>query len=88
MGETVEAARSLKGQSMTKLINGVLRSVQRKPELFDVTQAPAAGANQCHPSWLVIQCNRPTPQQWQLILAANQQKAPLWLRVNMRRISR
>ena len=40
VGETVEAARYLKGQSMTKLINGVLRSVQRKPELFDVSQAP------------------------------------------------
>lgn len=86
IGETVEAARSLKGQSMTKLINGVLRSVQRKPELFELTQAPAA-VQHCHPSWLVQSLQQAYPEQWQAILAANQQKAPLWLRVNIRRIS-
>lgn len=86
IGETVEAARSLKGQSMTKLINGVLRSVQRKPELFDLTLAPTA-VQHCHPSWLVQSLQQAYPAQWQAILAANQQKAPLWLRVNTRRIS-
>lgn len=86
VGETVEAARSLKGQSMTKLINGVLRSVQRKPELFDLTLAPTA-VQHCHPSWLVQSLQQAYPAQWQAILAANQQKAPLWLRVNTRRIS-
>lgn len=86
IGETVEAARSLKGQSMTKLINGVLRSVQRKPELFDLTLAPTA-VQHCHPSWLVQSLQQAYPELWQDILAANQQKAPLWLRVNIRRIS-
>src|SRR5690606_19855368 len=42
ISETVEAARELKGQSLTKLINGVLRNVQRQTALFDVEQAPAA----------------------------------------------
>ncbi len=86
VGETVEAARYLKGQSMTKLINGVLRSVQRKPELFDVSQAPLPVQTN-HPSWLVNSLQQAYPQQWQQILAANQQKAPLWLRVNVQRCS-
>lgn len=86
VGETVEAARYLKGQSMTKLINGVLRSVQRKPELFDVSQAPIPVQTN-HPSWLVNSLQQAYPQQWQQILAANQQKAPLWLRVNLQRCS-
>ncbi len=86
VGETVEAARYLKGQSMTKLINGVLRSVQRKPELFDVSQAPMPVQTN-HPSWLVTSLQNAYPEQWQQILAANQQKAPLWLRVNVQRCS-
>lgn len=86
VGETVEAARYLKGQSMTKLINGVLRSVQRKPELFDVSQAPMPVQTN-HPSWLVTSLQSAYPEQWQQILAANQQKAPLWLRVNLQRCS-
>lgn len=86
VGETVEAARYLKGQSMTKLINGVLRSVQRKPELFDVSQAPLPVQTN-HPSWLVNSLQQAYPEQWQQILAANQQKAPLWLRVNVQRCS-
>lgn len=86
VGETVEAARYLKGQSMTKLINGVLRSVQRKPELFDVSQAPLPVQTN-HPSWLVSSLQQAYPEQWQQILTANQQKAPLWLRVNVQRCS-
>lgn len=86
VGETVEAARYLKGQSMTKLINGVLRSVQRKPELFDVSQAPLPVQTN-HPSWLVNSLQQAYPEQWQQVLAANQQKAPLWLRVNVQRCS-
>ncbi|RVU40044.1 16S rRNA (cytosine(967)-C(5))-methyltransferase RsmB [Rheinheimera riviphila] len=86
VGETVEAARALKGESMTKLINGVLRSVQRKPELFDVSQAPLSVQTN-HPSWLVQSLQAAYPEQWQTVIDANQQKAPLWLRVNTQRCS-
>ncbi|OBP13317.1 16S rRNA (cytosine(967)-C(5))-methyltransferase [Rheinheimera sp. SA_1] len=86
VGETVEAARALKGESMTKLINGVLRSVQRKPELFDVSQAPLSVQTN-HPSWLVQSLQAAYPEQWQAVIDANQQKAPLWLRVNIQRCS-
>jgi len=84
VGETVEAARALKGESMTKLINGVLRSVQRTPSLFDVSQAPLSVQTN-HPSWLVQSLQAAYPQQWQTVIDANQQKAPLWLRVNIQR---
>jgi 16S rRNA (cytosine967-C5)-methyltransferase len=86
VGETVEAARALKGESMTKLINGVLRSVQRKPELFDVSQAPLSVQTN-HPSWLVKSLQTAYPEQWQAVIEANQQKAPLWLRVNIQQCS-
>src|SRR5690606_41998164 len=52
ISETVEAARELKGQSLTKLINAVLRNVQRQPQLFDFSAAPAA-VQYNHPGWLL-----------------------------------
>ncbi|MEO3877420.1 16S rRNA (cytosine(967)-C(5))-methyltransferase RsmB [Rheinheimera fenheensis] len=85
ISETVDAARALKGQSLTKLINAVLRSAQRQPELFQFdTAADAVKYN--HPGWLINRLRQAYPQQWQQILGANQQKAPLWLRVNSQRI--
>lgn len=86
ISETVEAARSLKGQSLTKLINGVLRNVQRQPELFDFSGASDA-VNYNHPGWIISAVQQAYPEKWQSILAANQQKAPLWLRVNQQQIS-
>ncbi|SEI12196.1 16S rRNA (cytosine967-C5)-methyltransferase [Rheinheimera pacifica] len=86
ISETVDAARELKGQSLTKLINGVLRNVQRQPELFNFATAPAA-VQLNHPGWLITALQQAYPQQWQQILDANQQKAPLWLRVNISKIN-
>ncbi|MBZ9613300.1 16S rRNA (cytosine(967)-C(5))-methyltransferase RsmB [Rheinheimera maricola] len=86
ISETVEAARELKGQSLTKLINGVLRNVQRQPALFDFDNAPDAVQHN-HPGWLITKLRQAYPNQWQQILLANQQKAPLWLRVNSNKLS-
>lgn len=83
---TVEAARELKGQSLTKLINGVLRNVQRQQELFDFSLASEA-VQFNHPGWLISSLQEAYPGQWQSILDANQHKAPLWLRVNTQQIS-
>ena len=86
---TVDAARELKGQSLTKLINGVLRNVQRQPQLFDFSQASQASqaVQFNHPGWLISSLQTAYPDDWQSILDANQHKAPLWLRVNTGQIS-
>ncbi|MCH8537734.1 MAG: 16S rRNA (cytosine(967)-C(5))-methyltransferase, partial [Alkalimonas sp.] len=86
ISETVEAARQLKGKSMTRLINGVLRTVQRRPELFQFDQQPDA-IRFSHPGWLVKQLQLDYPDQFVDILQANQLKAPLWLRVNLQQVS-
>ncbi|MEH8022352.1 16S rRNA (cytosine(967)-C(5))-methyltransferase RsmB [Rheinheimera metallidurans] len=86
ISETVDAARELKGQSLTKLINGVLRNVQRQPAVFDFDNAPLA-VQFNHPGWFITELQLAYPQQWQQILEANQQKAPLWLRVNINKIN-
>lgn len=86
INETVDAARELKGQSLTKLINAILRNVQRQSALFDFEQAPAA-VKFNHPGWLITALQQAYPEQWQTILEANQHKAPLWLRVNVNKIN-
>ncbi|MEN3159541.1 16S rRNA (cytosine(967)-C(5))-methyltransferase RsmB [Alkalimonas sp. NCh-2] len=86
ISETVDGARELKGKSMTGLINGVLRSVQRRPELLQFEQQPPA-IRYSHPGWLVQQLQQDYPQQWPDILLANQQKAPLWLRLNQQQVA-
>jgi 16S rRNA (cytosine967-C5)-methyltransferase len=86
ISETVDAARELKGQSLTKLINGVLRNVQRQPALFNFEQAQDP-VRYNHPGWLIKALQQAYPQTWQQTLAANQLKAPLWLRVNVSKIS-
>jgi len=86
ISETVEAARSLKGQSLTKLINGVLRNVQRQSALFDFSSASLA-VQYNHPGWIIDAIQQAFPEQWQIILQANQHKAPLWLRVNQQQIT-
>lgn len=86
ISETVEAARSLQGQNLTKLINGVLRNVQRQPALFDFSACSDA-VKFNHPGWIISALQQAYPETWQTILAANQQKAPLWLRVNQQQIS-
>lgn len=86
IGETVEAARQLKGQKLTGLINAVLRNVQRQPELFDFSHAnPAIKTN--HPGWILNALTEAYPNHWQEVVEANQQKAPLWLRINLQQIS-
>lgn len=86
VGETVEAARLLKGKNLTKLINAVLREFQRRPELFEFADAPLPVQTN-HPSWLVQQLQQAYPEHWLEIIAANQQKAPLWLRINVQQVS-
>lgn len=37
-----------------------------------------------HPAWLIAQLQRDWPERWADIIAANNERAPMWLRVNSR----
>ncbi len=85
VGETVAAAPILKNKRLKGLINGVLRNFQRQQQ-----EQPTNTANKPlpdaikynHPSWFIKKVQHAYPQDWQDILSANQQKPPMWLRVN------
>lgn len=85
---TVEAAKGLGKGWAAKLINGVLRSYQRRSgELNEaIERQPAASCS--HPNWLLKRLQQDWPQDWQAIAGGNNQQPPLSLRVNARDITR
>jgi 16S rRNA (cytosine967-C5)-methyltransferase len=87
--QAVAALRSL-GQSerLGGLVNACLRRYLREqPALMeDLARDPVARWN--HPSWWVQQVRRDHPLHWEAILTADNEPAPMTLRVNRRRVSR
>ncbi|AJJ81996.1 16S rRNA (cytosine(967)-C(5))-methyltransferase RsmB [Yersinia pestis] len=87
LAETVEGATVLKRPQLKGLINGVLRQFQRQQvELLE--RAVNNDSHYLHPSWLLARIKQAYPAQWQQILDANNQRPPMWLRVNRQHHSR
>lgn len=87
LAETVEGAIALKRQQLKGLINGVLRQFQRQQE--ELMQQMNEGEQQyLHPKWLLERLKRAWPDQWKQIVDANNQRPPMWLRVNRNHHSR
>jgi 16S rRNA (cytosine967-C5)-methyltransferase len=81
VNETAECARLLGKPWAVGLINAVLRRFQREQDqlLKKLEQSPSQYA---HPDWLLKEIQQDWPEQWQAIINANNQQAPLWLRIN------
>lgn len=88
ISETVEAALALKAQGLKGLINAVLRNFQRQQQTLDQQLEKIDSCRFGHPNWFILQVKQAYPEQWQTILEANQQQAPMWLRVNQQQFSR
>ncbi|BCL71628.1 ribosomal RNA small subunit methyltransferase B [Vibrio nigripulchritudo] len=88
VGETVEGTKALKGPRLRGLINAVLRNYQRNQEELDQAAVSHNAGKYAHPSWLLKLLQDAYPEQWETIVEANNQKAPMWLRVNHQHHSR
>ena len=79
---TVEAARLLRRPKYAGLLNAVLRNYLRQ----DLANAPATDPEVRfnHPAWFIEALREDWPDDWQPILAANNERAPMWLRVNQK----
>lgn len=84
VNETAECARLLGKPWAVGLINAVLRRFQREKEqlLESLEQTENRFA---HPQWLLQEMQADWPGKWQTMAEANNQQAPLWLRINRQR---
>lgn len=80
VSETVAATKPLKHQHLKALVNGILRNFQRKTTDNDEKLPVAIQYN--HPSWFIKKIQNAYPDDWPAVLNANQEKPPMWLRVN------
>lgn len=81
LAETVDGAVALKRPQLKGLINGVLRQFQRQQDEL-ILRLGNTDSRYLHPSWLLNRIKKAYPQQWQQIIEANNQRPPMWLRVN------
>ena len=80
VSQTVEATRHLRRPKLAPLVNAVLRRFLR--DRFS-EQAPSNDeAIFDHPQWLIDTFKTDWPDDWQALMAANNDRAPMWLRVN------
>ena len=80
---TVEAARLLRRPKYAGLVNAILRNFGRKK--IAATPPGSDEARYDHPQWLIDRLRADWPDDWESILAANNERAPMWLRVNRQR---
>ncbi|MDO6619107.1 16S rRNA (cytosine(967)-C(5))-methyltransferase RsmB [Shewanella sp. 6_MG-2023] len=79
ISETAEACRQMKFDGLVKVVNGVLRNIQRK-------EAPLNTDNDTlkynTPAWFIKRLKSAYPDQWQQVIEQSHQRPPMWLRNN------
>lgn len=87
VSSVVDASKKLGAGWARGLINGSLRNVIRqKQDLLDRADA-IPSAKWRHPSWLIEKIQQDWPDDWQTILEAAQDSAPMNLRINVNQIA-
>lgn len=79
VSQTVEAARTLRRPKLAPLVNAILRRA-RRDRIFDAEPSNESAAHD-HPAWLLERLRKDWPDDWRDIVAANNARAPMWLRV-------
>jgi len=85
VSETVAATRVLRRPKLSGLVNACLRRFNREDLVSGDPADEQAEWN--HPTWLIERIKKDWPGDWQAILAANDERAPMWLRVNAAKVS-
>ncbi len=84
VNQAVDAAKAhSKTRTSSSFINATLRRFLREREALMQQALQNEEALYNHPQWWIDQMRREQPHKWQAILAANQMKPPLTLRVNL-----
>ena len=87
INDAVLLVRQRRKNWATGLVNAVLRHFLREKESL-LLQLDGDEVIYSHPPWLLEKIRADWPQHWRQLLQANNQRPPLWLRVNARQSSR
>ncbi|HSG61698.1 MAG TPA: 16S rRNA (cytosine(967)-C(5))-methyltransferase RsmB, partial [Pseudomonadales bacterium] len=79
ISETAEACRQLRFEGLVKVVNGVLRNIQRENSPLS-TDSDTLTYNT--PGWLVKRLKEAYPDSWQQIIEQSHERPPMWLRNN------
>ena len=89
VNQAVEAAKKTPAvQAQANFINACLRRFLREREVLVGQSESDTVARWNHPGWWIKRLQTDWPKAWQAILQANNQHAPMTLRVNTRRTTR
>ncbi len=83
VSQTVEAVRQLRRPKLAGVLNACMRRFMR--EGLGSAEPRDEQARWNHPAWLIEQIRADWPQDWESILVANNERAPMWLRANSSR---
>lgn len=87
VAETVSVCHTLKKDWAKPLVNKCLRRfIQEKTDILAALNDDVE-AHYSHPQWLIEKIQEAWPEHWEDILNANNQKPPLWLRINLQKTS-
>ncbi len=84
VNETAQCARLLGKPWAVALINAVLRRFLRE-KVHLIGKLGQTDHDLAHPDWMLQEIKRDWPDDWQTIVIANNQQAPMWLRINRQR---
>jgi 16S rRNA (cytosine967-C5)-methyltransferase len=83
----VTTARALGLNKLSGLINAVLRRYLRERAVLDAELARNPIVRHGFPDWIAQRLRTDWPIRWTQILAACDRQAPMWLRINRRRVA-
>ncbi len=88
VSETVKLTPALKKNWARAMVNGVLRNYLRRADELQAQAKKNDESHYEHPDWLLVKLQESWPNDWQAIATANNQPAPMTLRINTQQISR
>ena len=88
VSETVSACDDLHKPWAKKLVNAILRRYQRERLSLLERFKHDINVYNAHPDWLSRELQRDYPSHWLQIIAANNQRPPMFLRINQRLTTR
>lgn len=88
VSETVNTCKKINMLWAKGLVNAILRRYIRESEQVDTALEKDESIKTSHPKWLIDQLKQDWPEHWQRILEVNNQKPPMYLRVNKKHQNR